>query len=66
MTGIGPNGVGRVVGNEKTGIPVEGLSIPNGYPNMDGALPGASGAQLIGKFRHDPPPNPQERLSARF
>ena len=64
--GIGPNGVGRVVGAEKSGSPVDGAIIPSGNPKSVGALPGASGAQLSGELRHDPQPNPQESPSAIF
>lgn len=60
------SGIGKQVNEENIGIPVEGVSFPSGIPNMDGTLPGASGAQLIGKLIHDPPPNPQESPSARF
>ena len=48
------------------GIPVEGVSLESGYPKTVGALPGASGAQLIGKFIHPPPPNQQLSPLTRF
>ena len=47
------------------GRPVSGMSGKTGNHMMVGALPGASGAQLIGKLIHDPHPNPQESPSKK-
>lgn len=59
-------GSGIHVSAEKIGSPVDGVRSPSGIPKIDGVLPGASGAQFIGKLIHEPHPNPQESPSARF
>lgn len=38
----------------------------SGIPNKLGELPGASGAQLSGKLRQDPHPNPHDSPSSKF
>lgn len=66
IKGMGHQGVGSVVGAEKTGSQAYGVSGPSGIPKSDGALPGASGAQFTGKLIHDPHPNPHCSPSERF
>jgi hypothetical protein len=56
-----PHTIGNPVNPLKIGIHVLGVSPASGIPNTVGELPGASGAQLIGKLIHDPPPNPHAR-----
>lgn len=53
---------GIQVNHANIGIPTDGLIswILRGIPKILGEPPGASGAQLSGEFRHDPPPNPHE------
>ncbi len=60
--------MGIPVSPENIGIPADGVIRFGriGIPNRVGELPGASGAQLRGEFKHAPPPNPQERPSRRF
>jgi hypothetical protein len=48
------------VSAENTGSPVEVTRLERGYPKATGALPGASGAQFIGKLIHDPHQNQQD------
>lgn len=64
INGIGPKGVGSVVGTLKVGIHscVRNPS-PIGIQNTTGSFPGARGAQLTGELKHDPPQNPQARPS---
>lgn len=53
---------GIPVRDENIGYHTDGLipAILRGIPKILGEPPGASGAQLSGEFRHDPPPNPHE------
>ncbi len=66
--GAVPHIICNPVRDENIGNPDEGLipGILRGNPNNDGELPGARGAQLSGKLRHDPHPNQQESQSMRF
>jgi hypothetical protein len=50
---------------ENNGKPVSGISGKTGNHIIVGALPGASGAQFIGKLIHDPQPNQQESPSIK-
>jgi len=59
-------GIFIAVSHENIGRPVLGVRLESGYPNTFGVLPGASGAQLIGKLIQPPHPNPQLRPLARF
>lgn len=49
---------GVPVSHENIGNPVSGTRGNAGNPNIDGAHPGARGAQFTGKLIHDHPPNP--------
>jgi hypothetical protein len=65
-TQTGPTCIGSPVKALNIGSPVDGERLWSGLPKIERLLPGASGAQLIGKLIHDHHPNPHERPSRRF